>query len=86
MNNYGASVMYGTLALALMGVWFYATGDSTGFMLIVTAAVFAWASCYITAAYEQVNVPALAVIGLTLTGWAVIFSLVAFVRLGLSAW
>lgn len=81
MNNFGASVVYGTLALALMGTRFYMDGDDVGVVIVAVVAMMAWASCYMTAIYEQIGGRIYAIGGLALTGWAVVIAILAFVRM-----
>lgn len=80
MSNFLASVVYGTVALALLALRFFMDGDDYGVALVAIVAVLAWASCYCTALYEQTAHRAFATAGIGLTGWAVIVGLFAVVR------
>ena len=73
MNNFLASVVDGTVALALLALRFFMDGDDYGVALVAVVAILAWASCYCTALYEQTAYRAFATAGIALTICAVAF-------------
>lgn len=55
MNNYGASVVYGTLAMLLLALVAYVLNERTALILAVWASGCAWASCYCGAASDEID-------------------------------